>query len=129
MDLATILQQFGFPTAVAVALWIAAYRAVRWAGETILVPIKDRHIEFLDAVQQSLRVQEQTSQQQLDLLKEIRASLTRSEGDHEALMGVIKSQHQETMKTLYDIEDGQREGFEKTQKKMDSFGDRFKEDL
>ncbi len=50
MDYLVILERFGLPiTLLAICGW-ALYRSVNWAADKILLPVANRHIQFLDKI-------------------------------------------------------------------------------
>lgn len=57
MDLATwlqIAQTLGIPVACLVALSLAVWAVLKWLAINVLKPLADRHVKFLDSVEERL---------------------------------------------------------------------------
>ena len=63
MDWLTIVQNVGVPAAVMAAGGMALWRIVVWAGNEVVIPLRDRHVKFLDSLQANLETQAATTSQ------------------------------------------------------------------
>jgi len=47
-DWASIVDKLGVPVAVMAAMGFVGYKTIMWFGVNVVVPLKDRHITFVD---------------------------------------------------------------------------------
>ncbi len=62
MDWLTIADRFGIPGAILIALLIGIVKASKFFGMKILIPITERHIQFLDRTATCMETQSNTVQ-------------------------------------------------------------------
>jgi hypothetical protein len=44
----TLVEKLGVPFSMMFAMAIVGYKAIAWFGQQVVVPLKDRHIDFID---------------------------------------------------------------------------------
>ena len=54
MDFTSLAEKFGPVTAIAAVVGYTLYRFASWAGEKVVLPITQRHLQFLDKVETGL---------------------------------------------------------------------------
>lgn len=75
------LDRFGMPTLALIAIGIALYKTGVWAADRVIVPVTERHLKFVDAVQDAqtlnteklgdlVREQKETNFQQREATRE-----------------------------------------------------------
>ena len=55
-----IIRELGFPAAMLLFVALCMWRGGKWLGGHILLPMKDRHLLFIDAIQKSQESQAQS---------------------------------------------------------------------
>ncbi|MFZ4646150.1 MAG: hypothetical protein ACOYNP_10360 [Gemmataceae bacterium] len=64
-------ERLGLPAALLMVVLAAAGRACSWIGTEVVVPLRDRHLAFLDRTEQLLEGQEQSLGRLVELTERI----------------------------------------------------------
>jgi hypothetical protein len=66
-----IAERLGLPAGLLMVVLAAAGRACSWIGSEVVVPLRDRHLAFLDRTEQLLEGQEQSLGRLVELTERI----------------------------------------------------------
>jgi hypothetical protein len=66
-----IAERLGLPAGLLMVVLAAAGRACSWIGTEVVVPLRDRHLAFLDRTEQLLEGQEQSLGRLVELTERI----------------------------------------------------------
>ncbi len=66
-----IAERLGLPAGLLMVVLAAAGRACTWIGSEVVVPLRDRHLAFLDRTEQLLEGQEQSLGRLVELTERI----------------------------------------------------------
>ncbi|MGH7179153.1 MAG: hypothetical protein ACREJC_17375, partial [Tepidisphaeraceae bacterium] len=91
MDLPTLIQTFGLPIGLLLALLFAFWRISNWLAVNVVKPLTDRHILFLDRVESLLVSQSASILKSIDTVSERHVDLQRNNVEH------LKAIHQLTL--------------------------------
>jgi len=68
-----VAERLGLPAALLVVVLAAAGRACAWVGREVVVPLRDRHLAFLDRTERLLAGQERSLGRLVELTERIDA--------------------------------------------------------
>ncbi len=69
MDFVTIAERIGIPTAILVIFAFAVWRVLKWMGTTVIKPMADSHIAFVNETTQTNKVNSQTLERLTQILE------------------------------------------------------------
>lgn len=73
MGWAEVAERLGLPAALLMVVLAAAGRACAWVGREVVVPLRDRHLAFLDRTERLLAGQERSLGRLVELTERIDA--------------------------------------------------------
>lgn len=80
IDIPNIIDKLGLPVAALAAIGYAVYSTIRWVGNNILIPIQQRHLVFLDRLENSIEKICQTQVDQNSQIIHLANKITQSKG-------------------------------------------------
>lgn len=80
---------FGLPTALCVAMCIGWYRSAQWIAENVVKPVVHKHIEFLEELKKSIKLQE-------DVLRVTNETMNKNQ---EILLKILDSKENRSIKS------------------------------
>jgi hypothetical protein len=77
MDFIQAARDLGIPVAALIAVGIGLWRIIEWLGKEVIIPLKDRHLAFLDSLSITLATLADTQTSmvsaQQDIMREMEA--------------------------------------------------------
>ncbi|CAB4160939.1 hypothetical protein UFOVP731_23 [uncultured Caudovirales phage] len=77
MDFIQAARDLGIPVAALIAIGIGLWRIIEWLGKEVIIPLKDRHLAFLDSLSITLATLADTQTNmvsaQQDIMREMEA--------------------------------------------------------
>jgi hypothetical protein len=77
MDFIQAARDLGIPVAALIAIGIGLWRIIEWLGKEVIIPLKDRHLAFLDSLSITLATLADTQTSmvsaQQDIMREMEA--------------------------------------------------------
>ncbi|NDD55110.1 hypothetical protein EBZ39_14820 [bacterium] len=55
MDLHQWASTFGLPAAALIAIGLGVWRITEWSASNLIIPLRDKHFEFLESLQATLK--------------------------------------------------------------------------
>lgn len=78
------VSQFGLPAAALMAVGLGLWRLSEWSAANLIIPLRDRHFEFLQSLQITLKTIADTQEAMAAEINSItRATLPKIDRDHE----------------------------------------------